>query len=116
MYALFDYGFRTVIAPSFGDIVYNNCMKNGLLPVRLDAHTVAGLRARLGADPGSHLVVDLLNQTVAAADGTAHRFEIDPLWKEALRAGQDEIGLTLGLADQIAAFEATYRAERPWLP
>lgn len=116
MYALFDYGFRAVIAPSLSDIFYNNCLKNGLLPVRLDAGTVAGLRARLAADPGSHLVIDLLNQTVSTADETAYRFEIDPLWKEALRAGQDEIGLTLGLTDRIAAFEAQYRAERPWLP
>lgn len=116
MYALVDYGFRVVIAPSFSDIFYNNCLKNGLLPVRLAAATVASLRACLAADPGGHLVVDLSRQSVATPDGTVHRFEVDPLWKEALLEGSDEIGLTLGLEDQITAFEQRYHAERPWLP
>ena len=116
MYALFDYGVRTVIAPSFSDIFYNNCLRNGLLPVRLDAATVASLRAGLAANPGGHLVVDLSNQSVTTADGTVHRFEVDPLGKEALLEGLDEIGLTLGLEGRIAAFEQRYHAERPWLP
>jgi 3-isopropylmalate/(R)-2-methylmalate dehydratase small subunit len=116
VYALFDYGFRAVIAPSFGDIFYNNCLKSGLLPVRLPAATVAALRSRLAAQPGSRLVVDLPSQSVIEADGAVHRFTLDAFWKEALLRGLDEIGLTLGLEDRIAAFEERYRAERPWLP
>ncbi len=116
MYALFDYGFRAVIAPSFSDIFYNNCLKNGLLPVRLPAATVAALRSSLAAQPGGRLVVDLPGQSVIAADGAIHRFTLDAFWKEALLRGLDEIGLTLGLEDRIVAFEERYRAERPWLP
>jgi 3-isopropylmalate/(R)-2-methylmalate dehydratase small subunit len=116
VYALFDYGFRAVVAPSFGDIFHNNCLKNGLLPVRLPAATVAALRSRLAAQPGSRLVVDLPSQHVIAPDGVAHHFEVDAFWKEALLRGLDELGLTLGLEDRIAAFEERYGAERPWLP
>ena len=116
VYALFDYGFRAVIAPSFSDIFYNNCLKNGLLPVRLPAATVAALRSSLAARPGSRLVVDLPGHSVIAADGAIHRFTLDAFWKEALLRGLDEIGRTLGLEDRIAAFEERYRAERPWLP
>ena len=116
MYALFDYGFRAVIAPSFGDIFYNNSLRNGLLPVRLPAAGVAALRSRLAAQPGSRLVVDLPSQSVIAPDGAAHHFELDAFWKEALLRGLDELGLTLGLEDQITTFEERYRAKRPWLP
>jgi 3-isopropylmalate/(R)-2-methylmalate dehydratase small subunit len=116
VYALVDYGFRAVIAPSCSDIFYNNSLRNGLLPVRLPAATVAALRSRLAAQPGSRLVLDLPSQTVTAADGTTHRFDFDAFWKEALLKGLDEMGLTLGLEDRIAAFEARYRAEHPWLP
>ena len=116
MYALSDYGIRAVIAPGFGDIFHNNCLKNGLVPVRLPAATVAALRASLAARPGSRLVVDLPSQRVIASDGVAHRFEVDAFWKEALLQGLDEIGLTLGLADKITAFEERYRGQRPWLP
>jgi 3-isopropylmalate/(R)-2-methylmalate dehydratase small subunit len=116
VYALFDYGFRAVIAPSFSDIFYNNCLRNGLLPVRLPTATVAALRASLAAEPGGHLLVDLPSQRVIPAHGAVHRFDVDPFWKEALLRGLDEIGLTLGLEDRIAAFEERYRAERPWLP
>ena len=116
MYALADYGIRSVIAPSFGDIFHNNCLKNGLVPVRLPVAIVTGLRASLAARPGSRLVVDLASQSVIASDGAAHHFEVDAFWKEALLEGLDEIGLTLGLADKVTAFEERYHSERPWLP
>ncbi len=116
VYALADYGFRAVIAPSFGDIFQGNCLRNGLLPVRLDAEVVAGVRARLAASPGGRLRVDLASQTVTESSRIVHRFEVDPFRKEALVSGLDEIGLTLELAERITAFEARYRAERPWLP
>jgi 3-isopropylmalate/(R)-2-methylmalate dehydratase small subunit len=116
VYALADYGIRAVIGPSFGDIFHNNCLKNGLVPVRLPADTVATLRGTLVARPGSRLVVDLPGQRVIASDGAGYPFEIDAFWKEALLQGVDEIGLTLGLGEEITAFEKRYWAERPWLP
>lgn len=116
MCALVDYGFRVVIAPSFSDIFYNNCLRNGVLPVRLDADVVAGIRARLATDPGRHLLVDLPNQMVTEFHGTRHRFDVDPAWKEALVEGLDEIRRTLAMEDRIAAFERRYHAEHPWLP
>ena len=115
VWALQAYGIRAVIGSSFGDIFFGNCLKNGLLPVRLAAPVVADLRRQLHASPGATMTVDLETQTVTAPDGTRHRFEIDEFRKRALLAGQDEVALTLGHEPEIAAFEARRRADAPWL-
>ena len=115
VWALDANGFRSVIAPSLGDIFHQNCFKNGLLPVILPADVVAGLRGQLHARPGATMSVDLEAQTVTAPDGTAHRFEIDPFRKQMLATGQDEIALTLGHDAEIRAFEARQKGEMGWL-
>jgi 3-isopropylmalate/(R)-2-methylmalate dehydratase small subunit len=108
VWALYDYGFRAAIAPSFGDIFRNNCFKNGLLPVLLPRAAVDGLIAQLHAMPGEAVRIDLPAQIVTFPDGTAHGFDIDPFGKECLVNGVDELGYTLSLRDQIAAFENHY--------
>jgi 3-isopropylmalate/(R)-2-methylmalate dehydratase small subunit len=114
-WALQEYGFKCVIAPSFGDIFFNNSFKNGFLPVVLQESEVDGLFYDC-ALPGFRLVVDLERQTVSTADGAkSFRFEVDASRKHSLLNGLDEIGLTLRHADQIRAFEARRRAELPWL-
>jgi 3-isopropylmalate/(R)-2-methylmalate dehydratase small subunit len=119
-WALADAGFRVVIAPSFGDIFYSNSFKNGLLPVVLPEERCAELRAALGRNPGARLVVDLEAQTVTGPigvnDGFAtDRFDVEPLRKELLLAGEDEIGFTLRQSDAIAAFETGYATAMPWV-
>ena len=115
-WALMDYGFRCVIAPSFADIFYNNCFKNGLLPVALTEAEVDRLFHESAAFPGFRLVVDLGQQTVSSTDGgQAMRFDVDPFRKYCLLNGLDEIGLTLRHADKIHAFEDRRRAQQPWL-
>ncbi|WP_207541277.1 3-isopropylmalate dehydratase small subunit [Sabulicella rubraurantiaca] len=106
VYALYDYGIRCVIAPSFGDIFHNNCFKSGLLPVVLPEADVADLRAQAGTAQGKPFRVDLPSQTVTGPDGVARRFEIDAFRKKLLLAGQDEIAFTLSHGEKIAAFEA----------
>ena len=105
VYALWDYGFRAVIAPSFGDIFFNNCLKNGLLPIVLPTEDAAALRAYLERWPGSSLIVDLAKQEVTGPNGEVLRFEIDPFRKHCLIEGVDEIDFTLGFDKEIAAFE-----------
>jgi 3-isopropylmalate/(R)-2-methylmalate dehydratase small subunit len=115
-WALLDYGFRCVIAPSFGDIFYQNSFKNGFLPVVLQETEVDRLFYECAAFPGFRLVVDLDAQTVSTVDRTqVMRFEIDPFRKHCLLNGLDEIGLTLRQADKIRAFEAKRIAQYPWL-
>ena len=115
-WALLDYGFRCVIAPSFGDIFYQNSFKNGFLPVVLQETEVDRLFYECAAFPGFRLAVDLDAQTVSTADRTqVMRFEIDPFRKHCLLNGLDEIGLTLRQADKIRAFEAKRIAQYPWL-
>lgn len=114
-WALGDYGIRVVIAPSFADIFYSNCLKNGLLPVVLDRDTVERLFRECEAQPGYRLTVDLGEQTVAADDGRRHRFEIDPESKHRLLNGLDDIGLTLEMADKIRDYEEQARQRTPWL-
>jgi 3-isopropylmalate/(R)-2-methylmalate dehydratase small subunit len=115
-WALLDYGFRALIAPSFGDIFYNNCFKNGLLPIELTMHEVDRLFADTAAFPGFSLTIDLDQQTVATADGSmVFGFEIEPFRKHCLLNGLDDIGLTLTHADEIHAFEAKRLAAQPWL-
>jgi 3-isopropylmalate/(R)-2-methylmalate dehydratase small subunit len=114
-WALADYGFRVIIAPSFADIFYNNCFKNGLLPVVLDAETVDRLFRETAATEGYELTVDLAAQTVTTPGGEAIPFEVDPARKRRLLEGLDDIGLTLEYADAIRAYEARRREEAPWL-
>jgi 3-isopropylmalate/(R)-2-methylmalate dehydratase small subunit len=115
-WALLDYGFRAVVAPSFGDIFFNNCFKNGLLPIVLSPHEVDRLFADALAFPGFRLAIDLERQTVATPDGSVvFGFEVEPFRKHCLVNGLDDIGLTLAHADEIRAFEAKRLAEQPWL-
>jgi 3-isopropylmalate/(R)-2-methylmalate dehydratase small subunit len=114
-WALEDQGFRVVIAPSFADIFFNNCYKNGLLPIVLPAEVVERLFAECQANEGYRLTVDLLAQQVVTPDGTAFAFEITEHRKHCLLGGLDEIGLTLQHAGEIRAFEAKRRVSQPWL-
>jgi 3-isopropylmalate/(R)-2-methylmalate dehydratase small subunit len=111
VWALYDYGFRAAIAPSFGDIFRNNCIKNGMLPVVLPGDVVEGLLAQLQADPGARIQIDLPSQTVILPDGSTHSFDIDPFAKHCLLNGVDEIGFTLSQVDEIVAFENRYGRE-----
>jgi len=114
-WALRDYGFRSVIAPSFADIFFNNSFKNGFLPVVLSEAEVERLFHECAAFPGFRLVIDLAQQSVASADGKlVMRFDIDPFRKYCLLNGLDEIGLTLRHADKIREFEARRKAQYPW--
>ena len=115
VWALEDYGFRVVIAPSFADIFFNNCFKNGVLPIVLDAARIDALFKAVGATPGYQLSVDLSAQTVTTPDGEALSFEVDPFRKHCLLEGLDDIGLTLQHADAIRAYEERRRGEAPWL-
>jgi 3-isopropylmalate/(R)-2-methylmalate dehydratase small subunit len=115
-WALEDHGFRAVIAPSFADIFYNNCFKNGLLPIRLDEASVDRLFNEVNAFVGFELVVDLPEQVVRTTDGSlAFPFEVDAFRKYCLVNGLDEIGLTLRHADKIREYEARRLSEQPWL-
>jgi 3-isopropylmalate/(R)-2-methylmalate dehydratase small subunit len=115
-WALQEYGFRAIIAPSFADIFYNNCLNIGLLPVRLDAESVQSLFEEVQATEGYALTIDLAAQTVATPAGRVLSFEIDPFRKEALLQGLDAVGQTLLLQEEkIAAYEKRRRAELPWL-
>jgi len=115
-WALADYGFRALIAPSYSDIFYNNCFKNGLLPIVLPDSAVDRLFADVAVFPGFSLTVDLPAQTVRSDDGSmAFTFDVDPFRKQCLLNGWDDIGLTLRHADEIRTFEARHLAEQPWL-
>jgi 3-isopropylmalate/(R)-2-methylmalate dehydratase small subunit len=114
-WAILQYGFRAVIAPSFADIFFTNSFKNGLLLIRLDALTADRVMRETHATPGYRLAIDLAEQTVTTPSGEELKFEIDEFRKHCLLNGLDEIGLTLQRADQIKAFEARHRAQQPWL-
>ncbi len=114
-WALYDYGFRALVAPSFADIFCNNCFKNGILPVSLDEATVALLFEQVEATPDFRLNVDLQSQTVTTPQGQVFAFEVDAFRKHCLLNGLDEIGLTLEHADEIRAYEEHRRQEAPWL-
>lgn len=111
VWALHDYGFRAVIAPSFGDIFASNSLKNGLLPIRLPDEVVHGLLARLTEDPGLSIAVDLTEQTVTLPDGSVHGFDIDGFAKHCLLNGLDDLDYTLSHLSDIAAFERRYGRE-----
>jgi 3-isopropylmalate/(R)-2-methylmalate dehydratase small subunit len=115
VWALLDYGFRVVIAPSFADIFFNNCFKNGVLPVVLPAPTVERLFRAAAQDPGYALEVDLPAQTIRTPDQGDIPFTVDAFRKDCLIRGLDDIGLTLQHADAIRAFEAKWRRQAPWL-
>jgi 3-isopropylmalate/(R)-2-methylmalate dehydratase small subunit len=115
-WALADYGFRALVAPSFADIFFNNCFKNGLLPIVLPDPKVDRLFADVAAFPGYELTIDLERQAVSTSDGAlSFEFDVDPFRKRCLLNGWDDIGLTLQHADEIRAFEARHLAEQPWL-
>ena len=114
-WALDDYGFRVVIAPSFADIFFNNCYKNGLLPIVLPAEVMDRLFAGCEASEGYRLTVDLAAQTVTTPQGDSFGFDITEHRKHCLLNGLDEIGLTLRHADEIRAFEDNRRQTQPWL-
>lgn len=115
VWALADYGIRAVIAPSFADIFYNNCFKNGVLPLVLPAPVVDRLFAEVAATAGYGLEVDLRSQTVRGPSGFEHGFDIEPYRKERMLEGLDEIGVTLKDRDLIQAYEARRRQSAPWL-
>jgi 3-isopropylmalate/(R)-2-methylmalate dehydratase small subunit len=104
-WALEDYGFRVLVAPSFADIFYNNCFKNGILPIRLDEAAVEDLFVRVKSHPGYQLTVDLNRSTLSDALGLSLSFEVEPFRRHCLLGGLDDIGLTLSRQDKIAAYE-----------
>lgn len=114
-WALREYGFRVIIAPSFADIFYNNCFKNSILPVRLDADTVNDLFSEVYSKEGYSLTVDLENQTIEKPDGDVIRFEIDPFRKKTLLEGLDDISLSLRSEDRIKQYEEKLSGERSWV-
>ncbi len=114
-WALLDYGFRVIIAPSFADIFYNNCFKNGILPIRVAATSVDRLFREVVACEGYALTVDLVRQTVATPGGDAIPFAIDAFRKDCLLNGFDDIELTLRHTDEIKAYEVRRRQQEPWL-
>ena len=114
-WALLDFGFRVIIAESYADIFFNNCFKNGILPIVLPAQEIAALLAQTEATPGYALTVDLEKQLIVRPDGTALPFAVDAFRKECLMNGWDDIGLTLRHADKIRAFEEIRRIQQPWL-
>ena len=114
-WALLDYGFRCVIAPSFADIFYNNCFKNGILPIILDAAAMDKLFAECEASEGYTLAIDLEQQTVTTPSGASFSFEIDAFRKHCLLNGLDDIGLTLQESDHIRTYETRRQEQAPWL-
>jgi 3-isopropylmalate/(R)-2-methylmalate dehydratase small subunit len=114
-WALEQYGFRTIIAPSFADIFFNNCFKNGVLPIVLPEAQVAKIFDEVAAFPGYQLTVDLPRQVVVKPDGTELAFEVQAFRKFCLLNGFDDIGLTLRHADKIKAYETERLATKPWL-
>jgi 3-isopropylmalate/(R)-2-methylmalate dehydratase small subunit len=114
-WALDQYGFRALIAPSFADIFFNNCFKNGLLPIALPAPVVDKLFDEVAAFVGYALTIDLPRQVVIKPDGGEIAFDVQPFRKQCLVNGWDDIGLTLRHADKIRAFEVERLAKKPWL-
>jgi len=114
-WALADFGFRVIVAPSFADIFFNNCFKNGILPIKLPAERIDALFKVAGGPEALRIAVDLPNQSLAPSAGEAISFEVDPFRKHCLLEGLDDIGLTLEHVDEIRAFEARRRTEAPWL-
>lgn len=114
-WAIEDYGFNTIISTSYADIFFNNCFKNGILPIRVDADTLKTLMDEIAANEGVAFTVDLAAQTVSTPAGTVVNFDIDPVRKNNLLEGLDDIGITLTQVDKIDAFETAQRQAMPWL-
>ncbi|MGM0583973.1 MAG: 3-isopropylmalate dehydratase small subunit [Pseudomonadota bacterium] len=114
-WALQDFGIRCIIAPSYADIFFNNCFKNGILPIALPQEQVDKLMEDAERGSNARLTVDLESQTITRPDGEKIHFDVDPFRKRCLLEGLDDIGLTFEKADAIEAFEAKDRASRPWL-
>jgi len=114
-WAIDQFGFRALIAPSYADIFFNNCFKNGLLPIVLDAMQVARLFDEVAAFVGYSLTIDLPRQVIVKPDGSELPFDVQPFRKQCLLNGWDDIGLTLRHADKIRSFEAARLAQRPWI-
>ncbi|MFZ8894792.1 MAG: 3-isopropylmalate dehydratase small subunit [bacterium] len=114
-WALLDYGFRSIIAPSFADIFYNNCAKNGILLVALPEASVQQLFTEIEENVGCELTVDLPNQKVQSPKGLEFSFEIDPFVKHRLLNGLDDIGWTLQFQSEIEKFETSYQKQAPWM-
>jgi 3-isopropylmalate/(R)-2-methylmalate dehydratase small subunit len=112
-WAIFDYGFRAILAPSYADIFYNNCFKNGILPVTLPDAQVDEIFRRVSATGGYRLSVDLETQTITDDSGLRLEFRVDPFRRECLLKGWDDIGLTLRVGDRIAAFEKSHHPSAP---
>jgi 3-isopropylmalate/(R)-2-methylmalate dehydratase small subunit len=115
VYALATFGIRSIIAPSFGDIFFNNCLKNSVVPVMLDAETCAAIRAQLRARVAAEIMVDLERQVATDTEGREHAFSIHPRRRRCLLNGLDDIALTAQYLDVIEPFEAAYRQEFSWL-
>src|SRR5690554_2518774 len=114
-WALLQYGFRAIIAPSYADIFFNNCFKNGLLPIAQPEEVVSQLFAEVEANQGYELTIDLENQVIVKPDGQTLPFEVEAFRKHCLLNGLDDIAMTLQKADKIRAFEADRLARFPWL-
>ena len=114
-WALQQFGFQAVIAPSFADIFFNNSLKNGLVLIKFDSKIVDQLFKEAAASPGYRLAVDLEQQTVSTPTGESFTFEMDPFRKDCILNGLDDIGLTLTHADKIRAYEAKHKVGQPWL-
>jgi 3-isopropylmalate/(R)-2-methylmalate dehydratase small subunit len=114
-WALEDYGFKVIVAPSFADIFFNNTFKNGILPIPLAADVVDRLFAKADGQAALQIEVDLQAQTLTLPDGERIAFEVDPFRKHCLLEGLDDIGLTLQHVDEIRAYEARRKSEAPWL-
>jgi len=114
-WALLDYGFRSIIAPSFADIFFNNCFKNGILPIVLEAAQVSTLFDEVAATEGYRLIIDLESQTITRPNGERWSFHVDAFRRTCLLEGLDDIGLTLQHAGDIRAYEQRRRADAPWL-
>ena len=114
-WAIKDFGIRCIIAPSFADIFYNNCFKNGILPIALPQKTVDLLMIDAEKGENARMVVDLENQTITTSDGEVVSFELDPFRKKCLMEGLDDIGLNMEKGAAIESFESRAAAERPWV-
>jgi len=114
-WALLDFGIKVIVAESFADIFYNNCFKNGILPIKLPKEDVAKLMDDANRGANAVVTVDLEKQEITGPDGGSIKFELDPFRKECLINGLDDIGLTLKQAPAIADFEAKQRLSQPWL-
>ena len=112
-WSLLDFGFKCIIAPSFADIFYNNCFKNGILPIRLDQKTVDVLMDQ--ANQKKHLTINLKDQLIVLEDGNTIEFQIDPFGKKCLLEGLDDIGLTLQKKEKIDQYEASLKNTHPWI-